>query len=93
MNQKNTTMKNYKGIIYEFVEWRTYNDTLASGYRCSDTSLLSGLDTTSFGTRNEDEMKVKISFYLDNKAKLLEAAELTRKAIASTYETLGYSLD
>lgn len=86
-------MKNYKGIIYEYKEWRTYNDTLASGYRCSDASLLSGLPTTSFGTRNEDEMKVKISFYLDNRQALLDAEELNSRAIASTYETKGYSLD
>ncbi len=86
-------MKNYKGINYEYIEWRTYNDTLASGYQCSDDRLLSGLSTTSFGTRNEDEMKVKISFYLDNKQALLDAEELTKKAIASTYETLNYPLD
>ncbi len=86
-------MKNYKGINYEYIEWRTYNDTLASGYQCSDDSLLNGLSTTSFGTRNEDEMKVKISFYLDNKQALLDAEELTKKAIASTYETKNYPLD
>ncbi len=86
-------MKNYKGINYEYIEWRTYNDTLASGYQCSDDRLLSGLSTTSFGTRNEDEMKVKISFYLDNKQALLDAEELTMKAIASTYETKNYPLD
>ncbi len=86
-------MKNYKGINYEYIEWRTYNDTLASGYQCSDDRLLSGLSTTSFGTRNEDEMKVKISFYLDNKQALLDAEELTKKAIASTYETKNYPLD
>jgi len=86
-------MKNYKGIIYEYKEWRTYNDTLASGYQCSDDSLLNGLPTTSFGTRNEDEMKVKISFYLDNRQALLDAEELNKKAIASTYEIDGYQLD
>ncbi len=86
-------MKNYKGINYEYIEWRTYNDTLASGYQCSDDRLLSGLSTTSFGTRNEDEMKVKISFYLDNKQALLDAEELTMRAIASTYETKNYPLD
>jgi|SaaInlStandDraft_1057018.scaffolds.fasta_scaffold279788_1 hypothetical protein len=86
-------MKNYKGITYEYREWRTYDNTLASGYQCSDDRLLSGLSTTSFGTRNEDEMKVKISFYLDNRQALLDAEELTKKAIASTYEIDEYKLD
>lgn len=86
-------MKTYKGISYEFFTWRTHNNTLASGYQCSDDSLLNGLSTTSFGTRNEDEMKVKISFYLDNKQALLDAEELNKKAIASTYETKKYPLD
>ena len=86
-------MKTYKGITYKYIEWRTYNNTLASGYQCSDASLLNGLPTSSFGTRNEDEMKVKISFYLDNKQALLDAEELNSRAIASTYETNGISLD
>jgi hypothetical protein len=38
-------------------------------------------------------MKVKISFYLDNKQALLDAEELNSRAIASTYETNGLSLD
>ena len=86
-------MKTYKGITYKYIEWRTYKNTLASGYQCSDASLLNGLPTSSFGTRNEDEMKVKISFYLDNKQALLDAEELNSRAIASTYETNGLSLD
>ena len=86
-------MKTYKGIKYKYIEWRTHNNTLASGYQCSDTSLLNGLPTSSFGSSNEDEMKVKISFYLDNKQKLLDAEELNSRAIASTYETKGFSLD
>jgi len=86
-------MKTYRGITYKYIEWRTYNNTLASGYQCSDASLLNGLPTFSFGSTNEDEMKVKIDYYLANRQSLLEAEEVNRKAIINTYETKGYPLD
>ena len=86
-------MKTYRGITYKYIEWRTYNNTLASGYQCSDASLLNGLPTFSFESTNEDEMKVKIDYYLANRQSLLDAEEVNREAIISTYETKGYPLD
>jgi len=83
------TTFNYRGVKYEYIEWRTYNDQLASGYRCSDESLLKHSPTTSFGSRNKKEMLASIDYFLDNVEEQIEKQKLTDKAVLST----GYQLD
>jgi hypothetical protein len=88
-------MKNkyHRGVLYTPIEWRTYNNHLCKGYVCKDEKLLDGLNTISFQSFSDDEMKRKIDHYIDNKQELLNKQKLTDEAIKYSYEKLGWPLD
>jgi len=70
----------------EFFEWDDF-------FSCSDKELLKGVQTTYFQTSTISEMKSKIDYFINQKDRLLHSEKLNSKAIQSTYENEGYSLD
>ena len=38
-------MLEYRGVKFEYKEWRTWNNQLACGYTCEDQKILEGINT------------------------------------------------
>jgi len=87
------TANNYRNIPFQFREWTTWNDKKASGYHCDDESLLSHVDTISFGAKTLEEMHENVDYYLDNIERCKELKKLNDIAAAVFYETLDYKGD
>lgn len=88
-----STTYNYRNIPFTYREWTTWDDKPASGFTCNDKSLLSYVDTVSFGARDLEEMRENIDYYLDNIEKCKELKKLNTQASAVFYETLNYKGD
>jgi len=85
----NENVIEYRGILFEYNEWITFDGNKATGYHCNDEKLLDGLNTVSFGAQNITEMCYKIDDYIDNKAEKLKQQEQYNKAEAEYYEKYG----
>lgn len=76
----------YRNVKYEYHEWKDWFDRDASGYWCGDQSLLIGLNTTSFSTRTEREMRERIDDYIDNRLHYRSMVEMLHKAKKEYYK-------
>jgi hypothetical protein len=76
----------YRDVLYTFHEWKTWNGKQAEGWKCDDKELLKYVDTSSFGTKTQDQMFERIDDYIDNKARHIKMKELNQKACAEFYD-------
>tara|TARA_R100000935_G_C2791462_1_gene146205 strand:- start:355 stop:612 length:258 start_codon:yes stop_codon:yes gene_type:complete len=83
----------YRNTNYKFREWTSYSGTECSGYNCNDESLLSNVDTVSFGTKTKAEMHTRIDYYLDNIQECIEHKKRNDYAAGVFYQTLTYKGD
>jgi hypothetical protein len=79
-------MLEYRGVKFEYKEWRTWNNQLACGYTCEDQKILEGINTVSFGARSLDD-------YIDNKLKNQSLQKQADKAVQEFYNTNHYKGD
>jgi hypothetical protein len=58
---------NYRGVGYQFHEWKTWDHKQASAFWCADKHLLAGLNVKSFSEKTKEEMHSRIDDYIDNR--------------------------
>jgi hypothetical protein len=78
-------MRTYRNIPYEYKEWVTFSGKPASGFNCNDKNLLQHVNTISFGTTTEEEMRLRIDDYLDNVEHYRYMTKLHHQGAAAYY--------
>lgn len=91
-NMKNHKYKSgdtimYRDIEYTYKEWTTWDNKPASGFSCSDETLLDGIDLVSFSTMTEDQMWKRIDDHIDNKEHHLELQRLHNAGCQAYYDS------
>lgn len=79
----------YKGVKYEYEEWKTFDGKQASAFYCRDKQLLKEYQTVQFGAKTLDEMHEKIDYYLDNVEQEKANRKLRDKAVQEFYASMG----
>ena len=79
----------YKGVQYEYEEWKTYDGKKAGAFYCRDKKLLKEYTIVQFGANSLDEMHEKIDYYLDNVKEQKAMRELNMKAAQEFYASMG----
>lgn len=88
INDMNKEYK-YRNIKFKYIEWKTWNGKLATGYSCNDKKLLKDLNIVSFSAQTINEMQEKIDDYIDNKQEKLDNQMLSDRAMAEYYAKWG----
>jgi len=81
-------MKIYRDTPYEYNEWLTHNNKIASGYSCEAFSEFPYY-VTRLTSQTEQEMKERIDDFLDHKAEYEARRELSNKAAQSFYNSMS----
>jgi len=79
----------YKGVKYEYEEWKTYDGEQASAFYCRDKELLKEYMTVQFGAKTLDEMHEKIDYYLSNIEQEKANRKLREKAAQEFYTSMS----
>jgi hypothetical protein len=79
----------YKGVKYEYEEWKTYDGKQASAFYCRDKDLLKEYTTVQFGAKTLDEMHEKIDYHLDNIEQEKAKREVVEKAAQEFYAQMS----
>ena len=78
----------HRNIPYEFTEWTAYNGQECSAYTCKYFNF-HPYHIMSFSTELEQDMIAQIDEYIDNRHVYVAKRNLTDKAAADFYKTLG----
>ncbi len=78
----------YKGIKYEYEEWKTFDGKQAGAFYCRDKKLLKEYQAVQFGAKTLDEMHEKIDYYLDNVEQEKSRRKLNMKAAKEFYASM-----
>lgn len=79
----------YKGVKYEYEEWKTFDGKQASAFYCRDKQLLKEYQTVQFGAKTLDEMHEKIDHYLDNVEQEKAKRKVVEKAAQEFYSQMS----
>lgn len=79
----------YKGVKYEYEEWKTYDGKQASAFYYRDKDLLKEYMTAQFGAKTLDEMHEKIDYYLSNIEQEKANRKLREKAAQEFYASMS----
>ena len=79
----------YRGVKYEYDEWKTYDGRKASAFYCRDKQLLKEYEVVQFGAKTLDQLHEKIDYYIENSSNQKDIRELTMQAAQEFYSSMG----